>query len=318
MRRLPQLVTLLALALALVATSCSGKAGHVAAVVKPTTTTSKDTTTTLEAGTDTTAPSTTKKPPPPGLGVGARSPAVQSLEAKLADMHYDVGKVDGVYDSDTLHAVTSFQKVNGMARTGRATDDVVAKVMAAAAPGAMVPAGGANRIEVDVKRQVLFVFRGGGLYRILDVSTGSGQRYCVDGQCATAVTPGGSYRVTWRVTGWRTSRLGRLYNPLFFNQGIAIHGALSVPPYPASHGCVRVTMSAAAWLPSQVPSGMPVYVLNGPKAPVPFNEQAPTDGKSDSQLPSTTTTAKPTTTTAKPTTTTVFPGPPTTTTTTKP
>jgi len=313
-RRLPQTLTLLTAACALVMAGCSGKPARVAADVKRTTTTSEATTTT-EAPT-TTAPPTTAKPAPAGLGLGSRSPAVQSFEAKLAEMHYDVGKVDGVFDSMTYHALIAFQKVNGMGRTGRATDDVVAKVMASGPPGALLPSGGATRVEVDIKRQVLFLYKGGGLYRILDISTGSGKRYCVDGACATAVTPGGSFRVNRRISGWRTSRLGRLYNPLYFNGGIAIHGAPSVPAYPASHGCVRITMAAAGWFPSVVPNGTPVYVVGGVHAAVPFNEQAPTDNKPDS---ATTTTAKPaaTTTSVAPTTSTTFfppPGPATTTT----
>jgi peptidoglycan hydrolase-like protein with peptidoglycan-binding domain len=300
-------LTLLAAALALVATSCSGKPARVATVVKPTTTT--EATTTTELATTTTTPATTAKPAPAGFGQGSRSPAVQAFEAKLAEMHYDVGKVDGYFDSMTSHAVLAFQKVNGMGRTSRATDDVVAKIMAASTPGAMLPGGGATRVEVDLKRQVLFLWKGGGLYRILDVSSGSGKRYCVDGACATAVTPGGSFRVNRRISGWRTSRLGRLFNPLYFNGGIAIHGAGSVPAYPASHGCVRITMAAASWFPGVVPNGTPVYVLGGPKAPVPFNEQAPTDNKPDS---ATTTSAPPTTvkatTTTKPPSSIPFPG----------
>jgi lipoprotein-anchoring transpeptidase ErfK/SrfK len=316
-RRLPQQLTLLTAALALVVTSCSGKPARVATVVKKTTTTTESTTTT-EAPT-TTAPATTAKPAPAGFGQGARSPAVQAFEAKLAELHYDVGKVDGYFDSMTSHAVLAFQKVHGMGRTSRATDDVVARIMSAGQVAPMMGGGGATRVEIDIKRQVLFLWKGGGLYRILDVSTGSGKRYCVDGSCATAVTPGGSFRVTRRISGWRTSRLGRLYNPLYFNGGIAIHGSGSVPAYPASHGCVRITMAAAGWFPSQVPNGTPVYVLGGARAPVPFNEQAPTDNKNDSQLPPSTTTtpttAKPTTT-VKPTTT-LFP-PPTTTSTSTP
>src|SRR5207237_3838783 len=126
-----------------------------------------------------------------------------------------------------------------------------------------------------VSRQVLFLCQGNALPRILPVSTGSGARYCVAGECARAVTPGGSFRVFLRVSGWQTSRLGRLYHPLYFTGGIAIHGAPSVPAYPASHGCVRIPLSAAGWFPSKVPNGTPVYVKGAGAAPVPFNEPAP-------------------------------------------
>ena len=123
----------------------------------------------------------------------------------------------------------AFQKVQGLARTGRATQDVVDALKTAGEPAPMMPSGGANRVEVDLKRQVLFLYKGGALLRILAVSTGNGKKYCVDGQCATAVTPGGSFKVSRKINGLRVSRLGQLYNPLYFNGGIAIHGAPSVP-----------------------------------------------------------------------------------------
>ena len=81
---------------------------------------------------------------------------------------------------------------------------------------------------------------------------------------------------TWRrrywKPGWDESRLGRLYNPVYFNpeDGIAIHGFPEVPTEPASHGCVRIPMSAAEWFPATVPRGTPVYVIDGqtPVAPL--------------------------------------------------
>jgi peptidoglycan hydrolase-like protein with peptidoglycan-binding domain len=291
-------------ALALVFAGCSGKSDKVATVKKATTTTQATTTTVV---TTTTLPPSTKPAPPPGLGQGARGPEVQALEARLAELHYDVGKVDGVFDSMTFHAVMAFQKVQGLRRTGRATPDVLSTVQTVGPPGPLLPSGGATRVEVDLKRQVLFLYKGGGLFRILSISSGNGKRYCVDGACATAVTPGGSFRVTRRISGWRTSRLGKLYNPLYFNGGIAIHGSGSVPAYPASHGCVRITMAAAGWFPGAVPNGTPVYVVGGPRAAVPFNEPAPGDTVPDSQTSSTAVT---TTTVPAPTTTTTTTSPP--------
>lgn len=121
-------------------------------------------------------------------------------------------------------------------------------------------ATGPVRIEVDISAQRLLLYRGRTLARSLHVSTGSGRRYCVAGDCAVAHTPRGRFHVYTRVAGWRTSRLGQLYNPLYFNGGYAIHGAGSVPAYPASHGCVRISMANARWLPSAVPDGTPVWV----------------------------------------------------------
>ena len=35
---------------------------------------------------------------------------------------------------------------------------------------------------------------------------------------------------------------GNMYKPIYFNDGQAIHGANTVPPQPASHGCARLTL----------------------------------------------------------------------------
>jgi peptidoglycan hydrolase-like protein with peptidoglycan-binding domain len=281
----------------LVATACSGSGDPKASRA---TTTSSTTTSTLPPATTTTLPpttTTTAKPPLPGLGNGASGEQVRVIEQRLSDLHYDVGSVDGKYDSATTMAVMAFQKVNGMARSGRATDDVVAAITTAGDPGPMLPGGGANRVEIDLKRQVLFVFKGGALTRILPVSTGSGKHYCVDGSCATAVTPGGSFHAGRKIRGLHISKLGKLYDPVFFNGGIAVHGSPSVPGYPASHGCVRIPMRDSVWFYDNTPTGTPVYVLGGSRAPVPFNEPAPPPDGATTTTSSTTTTAPPTSTT---------------------
>lgn len=325
---LPRNIVLTAALLALVGGACSGSAAENA--TPATTTTSTSTTTTSTTTTAPPPPPTTAAPAPPaGLGRGSKGPEVKALEEKLAALHYDAGKVDEVFDAATGHAVMAFQKVNGLARTSRATDDVLAAVANAGDPGPMMGDGGGNRVEIDLKRQVLFVYKGGALHRILSVSTGNEKRYCVDGQCAVAVTPGGSFKANRKIKGIRVSRLGELYNPVYFNGGIAVHGSPSVPASPASHGCVRIPMNSSLWFHDNTPLGTPIYVLGGKKAPVPFNEQAPpADGSATTTTaPPATTTAPPATdppttlaptTTAPPASTTTAPPPPSTTTTAKP
>jgi peptidoglycan hydrolase-like protein with peptidoglycan-binding domain len=245
----------------------------------PTTSPSSSTTTTLAA---TTVPTTA----PPGLGRGARGPEVAALERRLDTLHYDVGAVDDLFDQNTAYAVTAFQKVTGMDRTGRATDDVVAALATATPPPALVPNGNADRVEVDIPRQVLFLYKGGNLQKILTISSGSNERFCSEGYCRKAVTPGGSFGIYRQAGGWETGPLGSLYNPQYFNGGIAIHGAQSVPASPASHGCIRIPMGAAEWFPGQVYQGMAVHVVGVPGEPL-----AP-----DIAQPTTATTAAPATT----------------------
>jgi peptidoglycan hydrolase-like protein with peptidoglycan-binding domain len=210
--------------------------------------------------------------PPQGLGRGDRGPQVRALEERLTALHYDVNVLDDVYDQATEYAVVAFQKVQGMARTGRVTQDVSDALATAAPPGPLVPGGGPTRIEIDLPRQVLFLYQNDQLVRILPVSTASGKRFCNQGRCRTAVTPAGSYRVGYRFPGWHESPLGRMYNPIFYmvGIGISIHGFQYVPPQPASHGCVRIPLFAADSFSAQVPDDTPVYVLDGrPPAPAP-------------------------------------------------
>ena len=60
--------------------------------------------------------------------------------------------------------------------------------------------------------------------------------------------------------GFDPSPLGTLYDPMYFTGGYAIHGNPSVPPYPASHGCVRVPMWIAPTLYDTNDYGETVYV----------------------------------------------------------
>ena len=230
-----------------------------------------------------------------GLGQGTKGDKVLALQERLKELKYDITEPDGRFGDETYHAVMAFQKVNRLARTGRANVATLAAMDTAVDPAPLVPAGGADRIEIDLVGQYLGLYQGNTLVRLLSISSGSGKDFCVldpdtnKTECDKAITPGGSFRVARRVIGWRESKLGLLYNPLYFNGGIAIHGAASVPGYPASHGCVRIPMTSSQWFPDLVADGTPVYVSGGAKAPVPLNAKAPGE-KATTTIPGGTTT----------------------------
>jgi peptidoglycan hydrolase-like protein with peptidoglycan-binding domain len=216
---------------------------------------------------------------------GMSGEPVRALQARLFALHYDPGTVDGRYGAGLTSAVMAFQKVDRMPRTGRATVDVLAAVAAATDPAPLFPDGGATRIEIDFKRQVLFFWKDGALLRIIPVSTGNGKRYCEDGICGVAVTPSGSYRIERRIKGKRKSYLGMLYDPMYFYGGYAIHGSPSVPGYPASHGCVRVPMHVSRWLFDNVPNRTPVYLIGGKRAATPLPPEPPPAAASPAPAP---------------------------------
>ncbi|MGH9224562.1 MAG: L,D-transpeptidase family protein [Acidimicrobiales bacterium] len=288
---------------------CGGGAGaelgarplglEAVALDEPVTTTTSAPLSPTSVAVATTAVGTTL-PPPPGLGVGARGPEVLAIEKELAALHYYVGQVDEAYDGNTRDAVLAFQKVKSLERTGRATDDVVAAINAAKDDEApLIGGGGFKRVEVDRDRQVLFLYENNKVALILNASTGNNARFCSEGWCRRAVTPTGAFTVYSQRTGWETGPLGSLYNSQYFNGGIAIHGSRSVPAYPASHGCVRISMSAAEILPERLSIGTPVYVVAGEEPlPTPVGLNATPVSTPTTIVPDTV--PAPTTTTTRP------------------
>ncbi|GGO02959.1 hypothetical protein GCM10010116_05880 [Microbispora rosea subsp. aerata] len=202
------------------------------------------------------------------LRLGAKGSAVKALQARLKELGYVPGKIDGRYGGGTLTAVWAFQKVQGIKPTSTITARTWKALENPRAPKVLVPRGKATRVEVNLTTQVMVLYKGGAPVLISHISSGSGipyTEYAVwNGRrqrfSGSARTPTGDYATTWRVKGWHRSYLGRLYNPIFFNGGIALHGALSVPLYPASHGCVRLPMNVAEILPGMLGKGVPVHV----------------------------------------------------------
>lgn len=294
------------------------------ATPRSTTTTASATTSTTArpAPTTTVAPTTTTIPvmaDPPfvvlpaisgrGLGPGSRGDDVRSYEEWLSVLHFDPGPVDGVYDSKTRSAVEALQKLFGMPRNGRIGQAEAFTLMAFHYPDPLAgPDREPTRIEIDLDRQVLILWVDHQIRLISPTSTGNGEHFCGgDDGCQYAVTPAGKYAVQWEYPGWKKGKLGTLYNPVYFNGGIAVHGYTSVPTYPASHGCARVPMHIAEYFQSLVSRGDAVYVIGTPRGPAagsgpppPPPTAATTTAPTSSVAP---TTAGPTTTAVSPTTT---------------
>jgi N-acetylmuramoyl-L-alanine amidase len=179
----------------------------------------------------------------PELETGAAGPDVFSLQARLVALHYDIGAVDGSFGDATSHAVVAFQKVNGLSPTGIADSATWSALFHPFVPKAKYDYPGAS-IEVDLTRQVVYLVRDGKIESIFDASTGGGYEFVSKGVTKVALTPTGTYRIYLQIDGWYESSVGWMYRSSFFLRGFALHGEVSVPPFPASHGCVRVTLSA--------------------------------------------------------------------------
>jgi lipoprotein-anchoring transpeptidase ErfK/SrfK len=187
---------------------------------------------------------------------------VAAVQKRLAELKYYVGAIDGEAGSALASSVMAFQKVNGLSADGAVGEATLAALKNPKTPS--LQGGAADRIEVDLTKQVLYFVEGGALTRILPVSSGSGATYeTASGGTATSLTPVGSYAIQRKIPGVREAELGSLYDPMYFYEGWAIHGSYSVPAYPASHGCIRVTLADAQWLYPRVPIGFPVLIYGG-------------------------------------------------------
>ncbi|WP_433255429.1 L,D-transpeptidase family protein [Streptosporangium sp. CA-135522] len=202
------------------------------------------------------------------LRIGAKGATVKVLQTRLKELGYAPGKIDSQYGGATQAAVWAFQKVNGISPTSTVASRTWHALEAPKAPKVLVPGGKPTRVEMNLTTQVMVLYVDGRVKLISHTSSGSGIPYCetanwngkVQRFCGSARTPTGDYKTTWRRGGWHKSYLGQLYNPIFFNGGIAFHGALSVPLAPASHGCVRLPMNVAGMLPSLLGKDVPVHV----------------------------------------------------------
>lgn len=240
------------------------------------TTSSASTTTDPSSPTSTTAkptppkpatpkPSSTPETPPPLtddslMKVGSSGPAVERMQQKLSDLGYWLGTPDGEYGYQTSQAVMALQKTAGLGRDGVYGPATRAALAKGVRPKLSVSG---NAVQINLATQVLTIVENGAIVAILNTSTGSGQQYVNEGETRTAITPRGTFAVILQIDGLDRGPLGDLWRPKYFVGGIAVHGSASVPGYPASHGCARVSNAAMdmIWARNLMPMGRTVVVV---------------------------------------------------------
>lgn len=229
-------------------------------------------------GTQETSPQTTTPTPSTTIpetiqASGQRSgPPTRAAQKKLLQLGFWLRGTDGRFEDTTRQAVMAFQKYYRLKPTGSITagtayllDTITTPAIAFSTQGTLA--------EVDKQRQLLFLVVEGKTAAVLNASTGDDREYeepdantpgvIIRG---VALTPEGTFTINReRPDGWWIGDLGQIYRPKYFVGGVAIHGSTSVPAYPASHGCVRVSVSAMdmIWDEGLLPRGTTVVVHGG-------------------------------------------------------
>lgn len=202
-----------------------------------------------DPGTPATPPATpTPEPSPSYAQRGAAGDEVTALQQRLRELGYWITDADGDFGFETQQAVWAFQKAAGLARdgvVGPATQQALAEGVR---PQAQSTQG--HVIEIDLAKQLVLAVDDGEVVMIINASSGNGKSFEAKGKQYTAYTPTGTY-TTYREYDRDYSsglELGQMWRPKFFVGGIALHGSPSIPPYPASHGCIRVSNAAMNWI----------------------------------------------------------------------
>ncbi|MEY3388495.1 MAG: hypothetical protein RLZ74_101, partial [Actinomycetota bacterium] len=232
---------------------------------------------------------------------------------------------DGVFGQNTLQAVWAFEKLVLDTPREDARGEVTPSIWSIMESDLKIQPrrvpDSPRHVEIDLVKQVMIVFQGGTPTLITHMSSGSNEKWCEEvtidpgedgnntreqikkGICGDAITPPGIFYFYNRKQGMRESKLGTMYNPVYFNYGIAVHGAILVPLEPASHGCVRIPMSVARYFPALVEYGDRVYVFDGIKEPEEYGSPPPPWDRPDPNYTTTTSIAPTTTLKGAPTTT---------------
>jgi hypothetical protein len=182
----------------------------------------------------------------PDLDPGDNGPAVKLFNQLLRDQAY-FNTDKGNYGSHTERAVMAFRKVNGMARNFQATPGIF-KTLAEGKGGFRIAHPGAGKhVEVDMSKQVMALSDDGEAKYVFHVSTGA---------AATPSDPGG-FTFYRKDPGFNS--IGMYYS-VYYNRGEATHGYKSVPPYPASHGCIRNPIPDSVFIYNWIDLGDKMYV----------------------------------------------------------
>ena len=195
--------------------------------------------------------------------------STKAAQKKLLSLGFWLLTPNGKYDETTRQAVMAFQKYYQLRPTG-SMNDATAFLLDKMEIRPQAQATEGTLAEVDKTRQLLFLVEDGFTKHVINTSTGDDRPYVEPDMNTpgvlirgTAVTPVGKFKMNReRPDGWWVGDLGQIYRPKYFIGGVAIHGSQTVPAYPASHGCVRVTTAAMdmIWDSGLLPLGADVVV----------------------------------------------------------
>lgn len=179
---------------------------------------------------------------------------VRAAQQRLVELGYLLPRdVDGQLGPTTQTAILAFQKWEGLGRDGLLGPQTLKRLQTADRPLPTTRGPRGKRAEVLLDRQVALAIEDNRVVRVIHASTGT----------SATPTPPGDFKVYAKIAKWWSVPFREwLLWAVPFNGGIAFHEFPEVPPYPASHGCVRNSYTTAKWMYQFSEVGMPVKVVS--------------------------------------------------------
>ena len=271
------------------------------------------------------------------LGLGMAGEEVRQVQERLDELGFFVGEIDGQFGPLFQQALWAYQKLVLNVPRDEAKSILTDELWQDMQRGIRIEPmrwhskGEAtrNHVEIYLPSQVAVFFVDDEAAMIVHISSGDGKEWkevvtidvgefgnengtepIVRREIGVSLTPGGVFRFERMVEGLRNSALGGMWDPAYFNYGIAMHGALNVPLHPASHGCIRMSQTAGRTFHQYIDEGDQVFVWDGLKEPEYYAQnpggayprgQVPIFNRIDPTYTTTTTTTTPPPTTVAPT-----------------
>lgn len=209
----------------------------------------------------------------------ATSSDVREAQTIMTKFGIPTGKIDGDYGPNTARGLCAVRQMAGWSPNRNNVDGPLMsklrtwnKYSSLRQIKAPTLAGKSTYLLVLQKCQAILYVQNGVYHRVMAASTGTNAAQSDDGE--SHKTPNGSWylgytsRTDGHPTGWSCSTLypescrrhpgvgvnskysdyGNMYNKRSIVGDVLLHGSTSVPPRPASHGCVRVTIADSDWM----------------------------------------------------------------------
>lgn len=215
----------------------------------------------------------------PATASAASASQIREAQSILTKFTIPTGPIDGIWGAQTAQGVCAFRHIAGMpVSRGQLTTADMAKLRgfnAAYRSLGSIPApkrnGYATYLVAHKTCQTMVYVTGGKHVKVFRISTGKvGYDTPNKNMVLGAVQPGWScstlypescYIQSQGINAKTTtknvlySKFGNMYNKRVYSGAYLLHGSLSVPTYPASHGCIRTTIADSDWMYNNIPRG---------------------------------------------------------------